>query len=103
MARARVFLTAERFVSIVCQNVSGRGLIAECGTAAKAQEQSIKVAGVEPEESDDNKQSLERGAVVTLPAIPRTIADGLQLASPGRLTFQVNRRVVDEVIVVSDQ
>jgi threo-3-hydroxy-L-aspartate ammonia-lyase len=34
--------------------------------------------------------------------VPRTIADGLQSAEPGELTFEVNRRTVDEIVTVSD-
>ena len=34
--------------------------------------------------------------------VPRTIADGLQAEIPGEMTFEVNRRVVDEVVTVSD-
>ena len=34
--------------------------------------------------------------------MPRTIADGLQAAEPGELTFEVNRRRVDEIVTVSD-
>jgi threonine dehydratase len=34
--------------------------------------------------------------------VPRTIADGLQTPAPGELTFEVNRRLVDEVVTVSD-
>ena len=35
--------------------------------------------------------------------MPRTIADGLQVSVPGALTFEVNRRLVDEVVTVSDE
>ena len=34
---------------------------------------------------------------------PATIADGLQATEPGELTFEVNRRLVDEVVTVSDE
>jgi threonine dehydratase len=34
--------------------------------------------------------------------VPRTIADGLQAAEPGDLTFEVNRELVDEIVTVSD-
>jgi threonine dehydratase len=34
--------------------------------------------------------------------VPRTIADGQQAETPGRLTFEVNRRLVDGVELVSD-
>ena len=34
--------------------------------------------------------------------MPRTIADALQLSAPGELTFEVNRRLVDEIVTVTD-
>src|SRR5207302_6371930 len=44
---------------------------------------------------------LAAGARVHI-EVPRTIADGLQAAEPGELTFAVNRERVDEVVSVSD-
>ena len=82
--------------------IGGGGLIAGCGTAAKAVRQRIRVVGVEPESGDDTKRSLELGDRVRLPGVPSTIADGLQLAIPGELTFEINRTVVDEVALVTD-
>ena len=82
--------------------VGGGGLIAGAGTAAKALVPAIRVIGVEPEAGDDTKRSLEAGRRVQLPEVPRTIADGLQAEIPGRLTFEVNQKVVDEVVTVSD-
>jgi threonine dehydratase len=34
--------------------------------------------------------------------IPRTIADGQAAPVPGELTFSINQRLVDEVVLVSD-
>ena len=34
--------------------------------------------------------------------MPRTIADGLAVDIPGELTFSVNRRLVSEIVLVSD-
>ncbi len=34
--------------------------------------------------------------------MPRTIADGLQAAEPGELTFEVNRQTVDEIVTATD-
>jgi threonine dehydratase len=82
--------------------IGGGGLIAGCGTAAKALRPRSRVVGVEPENGDDTKRSLELGERVRLPGVPSTIADGLQLAVPGELTFEINRNVVDEVALVSD-
>ena len=57
--------------------------------------------GVEPEEGDDTRRSLEAGERVRIP-VPRTIADGQQLPIPGELTFQVVQRLVGEIAVASD-
>ncbi|MGH3666035.1 MAG: threo-3-hydroxy-L-aspartate ammonia-lyase [Egibacteraceae bacterium] len=84
---------------LVC--VGGGGLVAGCATAAKAMAPGIEVYGVEPEAGDDTFQSLRDDRRVRIP-IPRTIADGQMLDIPGRLTFQVNRRLLDGVLLVSD-
>jgi len=81
--------------------VGGGGLIAGCATAAKARRPSIRVVGVEPEAGDDTRRSLAAGERVRL-EVPKTIADGLQAAVPGELTFEVNRERVDEIVTVSD-
>jgi threo-3-hydroxy-L-aspartate ammonia-lyase len=81
--------------------VGGGGLIAGCATAAKALRPSMRVVGVEPEAGDDTRQSLAAGERVRID-VPRTIADGLQAATPGELTFAVNRERVDEIVTVSD-
>jgi len=81
--------------------VGGGGLIAGCATAAKALRPGIRVVGVEPEAGDDTRRSLAAGERVNR-GVPTTIADGLQAAVPGELTFAVNRRLVDDVVTVSD-
>jgi threonine dehydratase len=81
--------------------VGGGGLIAGCGTAAKALRPGIRVVGVEPEAGDDTRRSLAAGERVRIP-VPRTIADGQQADIPGKLTFAVNRQVVDTIVTVSD-
>jgi threo-3-hydroxy-L-aspartate ammonia-lyase len=90
-------------LDVLIAPIGGGGLIAGCGTAAKALRPRIRVVGVEPENGDDTKRSLELGERVRLPGVPSTIADGLQLAIPGELTFEINRKVVDEVALVSDR
>ena len=68
---------------------------------AKAQRREIRVIGVEPEAGDDTLRSLAAGERVRID-VPRTIADGLQATEPGALTFEVNRKRVDEIVTVSD-
>ncbi|WBO62039.1 threo-3-hydroxy-L-aspartate ammonia-lyase [Streptomyces camelliae] len=81
--------------------VGGGGLIAGSATAAKALHPGIRMVGVEPEAGDDTRRSLESGTRVTLP-VPRTIADGQALPTPGEITFAVNQRLVDDIALVSD-
>ena len=81
--------------------VGGGGLIAGCATAAKELYPDIRVLGVEPEAGNDTKLSLEAGQRISIP-VPRTIADGLQASIPGALTFEVNRRLLDDILLVSD-
>ena len=85
---------------LVC--TGGGGLLAGCSTAAKALEPGIRVVGVEPEAGDDTRRSLQAGERVRIP-VPRTIADGQQLPIPGELTFEVVRRLVDDVVLASDE
>jgi threo-3-hydroxy-L-aspartate ammonia-lyase len=81
--------------------VGGGGLLAGSATAAKGLDAGMRVIGVEPEAGDDTKRSLEAGHRVTIP-VPRTIADGQAAETPGELTFSINRRLVDEILLVSD-
>ncbi|KUN86295.1 threo-3-hydroxy-L-aspartate ammonia-lyase [Streptomyces griseoruber] len=82
--------------------VGGGGLIAGSATAAKGLRPGIRIVGVEPEAGDDTRRSLEAGRRIAIP-VPRTIADGQALSTPGELTFSVNRRLVDEIALVSDE
>ena len=81
---------------------SGCGLLSGCATAARHLRPSIRVFGVEPEAANDTWQSLRKGEIVEIP-VPQTIADGLQTPSPGKLTFPIVQRLVEDVLLVSDQ
>jgi threonine dehydratase len=88
-------------LDVLVAPVGGGGLMAGCATVAKALCPAARVVGVEPEAGDDTRRSLAAGKRVH-GGVPRTIADGLQAAEPGELTFEVNRKRVDEVVVASD-
>ena len=81
--------------------VSGAGLIAGSATAAKHLRPDITVYGVEPETANDTALSLQKGERVAI-GIPRTIADGLQVGSPGKLTFPIVQETVAGILLVSD-
>jgi threonine dehydratase len=81
--------------------IGGGGLIAGCATAATALCPGIRVIGVEPEAGDDTARSLAAGERVEID-VPRTIADGQAIPIPGELTFEINRRLLAGVELVSD-
>jgi threonine dehydratase len=85
---------------LVC--VGGGGLISGCAVAAKHLLPGIAVHGVEPEAGNDTQQSLQRGEIVKIDT-PRTIADGAQTQSSGRLTFAVIQALVSSIVTVSDE
>jgi threonine dehydratase len=82
--------------------VGGGGLIAGCATAAKALRPGLRVYGVEPELASDTHQSLARGKRVEIPP-PQTIADGLRTTKPGKITFPIVQRLVDEIVLVTEE
>jgi threonine dehydratase len=82
--------------------VGGGGLIAGSAVAGKALQPALRVVGVEPTAGDDTWQSLRAGKRVRI-EVPRTIADGQAVEMPGELTFEINRRLVDEIVLVSDE
>lgn len=81
--------------------VGGGGLMAGSAVAATALVPGIRMIGVEPESGDDTRRSLAAGERVRIP-VPRTIADGQALPEPGELTFPINRRLLDSVVLVGD-
>lgn len=89
-------------VDVLVVPVGGGGLAAGCGTIARALFPHVELVGVEPAAGDDTRQSLLAGSRIRIP-VPRTIADGQQADTPGRLTFEVNRRLLDRVEVVTDE
>ena len=81
---------------------SGGGLFAGVASAAKAVNPKIKCYPVEPVTADDTRQSFLKGERVSIPP-PPTIADGLRVQIPGKLTFPIVQKVADDVLTVSDE
>ena len=68
--------------------VSGGGLIGGWATAGRHLRPEIRIYGVEPESADDTRRSLEAGSRVAVAKNP-TVADGLRVTTPGKLTFPI--------------
>jgi threonine dehydratase len=81
--------------------VGGGGLIGGVSLYLKARKPDIRVIGVEPSGADAMYRSMKAGSIVTLERVT-TIADGLAASAPGKLTFELAQRYVDEVVLVED-
>jgi threonine dehydratase len=88
-------------LDVLITPVGGGGLISGCATAAKTMRPAVRVIGVETEPANDAWQSLRTGRRVTI-APPDTIADGIRTTSLGVITFEIMRRLVDEIALVTD-
>jgi threo-3-hydroxy-L-aspartate ammonia-lyase len=81
--------------------LGGGGLISGAALAAKALVPHCRIHGVEPEAGNDAQQSLARGEIVHIET-PQTIADGAQTQHLGKLTFEIIRRDVDDILTTTD-
>ena len=81
--------------------LGGGGLLSGSALAARALAPHCRIHGVEPEAGNDAQQSFARGEIVHIET-PQTIADGAQTQHLGRLTFEIIRRDVDDIVTASD-
>ncbi|MBN2797127.1 MAG: threonine ammonia-lyase [Clostridia bacterium] len=88
-------------VDCVLVPVGGGGLISGIATAIKHVKPSVQVIGVEPRGAMAMKQSLRMNERVTLKQVD-TIADGVAVKEPGKLTFESIRQYVDDIVIVDD-
>jgi threonine dehydratase len=81
--------------------IGGGGLIAGIAIALKGSVPGSKVYGAETVAIPSMYESLKEGHMLRVTPSP-TIADGMQAATPGELTFEAARRYVDKVGLVTD-
>lgn len=91
-----------RDVDVVVVPVGGGGLISGIATAVKSINPEVRIIGVESELADSMKESLEAGEIV--PHVSgQSIAEGLAVKYPGKLTFSAVQKYVDDIVTVSDE
>jgi threonine dehydratase len=89
-------------VDAVVVPIGGGGLIAGIAAALKQLRPMVRVYGVEPYGAAAMRSSLDSGHAVRLTTVD-TIADGLAAPMAGVLTYELVRRYVDDVVLVSDE
>jgi threonine dehydratase len=86
--------------AIICP-VGGGGLIAGIAAAVKEKNPSIQVYGVEAMACPSMAQSLKVGEIITFDASP-TMADGIAVNTPGKLTYELVQKYVDDIFTVDE-
>lgn len=83
-------------------NCSGGGLISGSAIAIKAASPATNVHPVEPQDFDNTARSLVSGMREANSPDARSICDALQTEMPGELTFAINRELLSDGLLVSD-
>ncbi len=88
-------------VEAVVVPVGGGGLISGVAFAIKSLNPNVKVYGVQAEGAASMVQSLHDHKQEKLPSVA-TVADGIAVKEPGKITFETCSNYVDEIVTVSE-
>ncbi len=99
---AALELCRAQALDVILAPCGGGGLLSGTAIAAKGVKAHIKVIGVEPAQADDATRSFKTGNLCTVHN-PDTIADGARTPSLGKLTFELVRKHVDDMVTVSEE
>jgi threonine dehydratase len=81
--------------------IGGGGLAAGVSIAIKSKKPNVKIIGVESKAFPAMKDSLTKGYLQKIKS-GYTIADGISVKSPGRLTYEIASKYIDDVTVIDD-
>ena len=81
--------------------IGGGGLAAGTIIALKEKNPNIKVVGVQSKSFPSMYESVKQNTR-TVVGGERTIADGIAVKMPGELTFEIIKKLIDEIVLVDD-
>ena len=81
--------------------IGGGGLASGVGSFIRQVWPETKIIGVEPAGAASMKAAVEKGEIVDLPSIDKFV-DGAAVKKAGELTFQICRKVLDDIIAVPE-
>lgn len=82
--------------------IGGGGLISGIATAIKESRPGVEIYGVQTEAAPAMKESFAAGELM-VGTTARSIAEGIVMKRPGKLTFEHIQRYVDDVVLTSEQ
>ena len=86
---------------IIVVPIGGGGLISGIAVAAKSINPNIKIIGVQTKISPSMYESIKEGKIITVKG-GSTIADGIAVKTPGKLTFDLVKEYVDDIVLVTE-
>ena len=89
-------------VEVAVVPIGGGGLISGVAAALKACNPAIKVIGVESSGAPAMTRSVGEGHLITLDRVD-CIIDGLRVKRVGEKTFEIVRRLVDDLVTLPDE
>ena len=89
-------------LDMVVVPIGGGGLISGIAAAFKSLRPRVRIIGVQSARVPSMKHSLEMGEPTVLPPAT-TIADGIAVKRPGKLTFPMVRQFVDDIVTVTEE
>ncbi len=81
--------------------IGGGGLISGIASAAKAINPSVKIIGVQASACPSAREALREGKPVLVHS-QKSIADGISVKQVGEKTFEIIKKLVDDVVVVDE-
>jgi threonine dehydratase len=81
--------------------IGGGGLAAGTVIAIKEKNPNVKVIGVQSKSFPSMYESVKQNTR-TMSGGEKTIADGISVKIPGKLTFEIVKNLIDEIVLVDD-
>ena len=88
-------------IDIIVVPIGGGGLISGVALAAKSINPDIKIIGVQTQISPSMYESVKEGKILTVKG-GSTIADGIAVKTPGKITYELVKKYVDEIVLVTE-
>ena len=89
-------------VSVIVVPIGGGGMISGIAIAAKNLLPNVRIVGVQAANCAPMKKSVEAGEQVEVKAL-ETIADGIAIKHPGKITLPIISELVEEIVEVTEE
>jgi len=82
--------------------IGGGGLISGISSYCKKKSRNIKIIGVQSDNAQSMYESFKKDELIHLDS-KETICDGIAIKKPGDITFEMVKKYVDDIVLVTDE